>query len=121
MNREETKIRIDALIDEINNHNYNYYVLDNPIIEDYQYDLLMQELRKYEEEFPELVSPISPTQRVGGEASNTFDKVPHDVQMGSLQDVFSYEQVREFVIRCQDKVANAEFIVEPKIDGLSVS
>ncbi|NLP26592.1 MAG: NAD-dependent DNA ligase LigA [Clostridiales bacterium] len=121
MNREETKIRIDALIDEINNHNYNYYVLDNPIIEDYQYDLLIQELRKYEEEFPELVSPISPTQRVGGEASNTFDKVPHDVQMGSLQDVFSYEQVREFVIRCQDKVANAEFIVEPKIDGLSVS
>lgn len=121
MNREEAKIRIDALTEEINNHNYNYYVLDNPVIEDYEYDLLMQELKKLEEEFSEFVLPSSPTQRVGGEFSNTFNKVNHDVQMGSLQDVFSFEQVKEFIVRCQGKVTNAEFIVEPKIDGLSVS
>lgn len=121
MNKEEAKVRIEALTEEINNHNYNYYVLDNPVIEDYEYDLLMQELRRLEEEFPELVLPTSPTQRVGGEALNTFDKVIHDVQMGSLQDVFSFEQVKEFILRCQGKVTDAEFIVEPKIDGLSVS
>ena len=101
MNKEEGKVRIEALTEEINNHNYNYYVLDNPVIEDYEYDLLMQELRRLEEEFPELVLPTSPTQRVGGEALNTFDKVIHDVQMGSLQDVFSFEQVKEFILRCQ--------------------
>ena len=65
MNKEEAKDRIEALTEEINNHNYNYYVLDNPVIEDYEYDLLMQELRRLEEEFPELVLPTSPTQRVG--------------------------------------------------------
>ncbi|MGN0676435.1 MAG: NAD-dependent DNA ligase LigA [Ruminococcus sp.] len=102
-------------------YGYEYYVLDNPTVSDYEYDMLMQELKKLESDYPELVSPSSPTQRVGGTALNTFEKVIHTVQMGSLQDVFSFEQVREFVDKCRDNLKNPVFTVEPKIDGLSVS
>ncbi len=106
---------------EIEQHNYNYYVLDNPTIEDYEYDMKMQELKKLEEEYPELADENSPTQRVGGEALNQFEKIEHKVQMGSLQDVFSYEQVKAFTDRCVMDIVSPEFVVEPKIDGLSVS
>ncbi len=118
---DSVKDRIIALTDELNRHNYNYYVLDNPEIEDYEYDMKMQELKKLEEDYPELASDNSPTKRVGGEALNKFEKVSHSVQMGSLQDVFSFEQVKEFFERCVNTVKNPIFIVEPKIDGLSVS
>lgn len=121
MEPDIVKQRIKALTDELNMHNYNYYVLDNPAISDYEYDLKMQELKKLEEEYPQFALKDSPTQRVGGEALNQFEKVTHTVQMGSLQDVFSFEQVLAFTQRCRQGVKNPVFVVEPKIDGLSVS
>ena len=113
--------KVTKLRTEIEKHNHNYYVMDNPTIDDYAYDMLMQELKNLETEYPELADPNSPTQRVGGIALNTFEKVEHKVQMGSLQDVFSYEQVRSFTDRCFSEIHHPEFVVEPKIDGLSVS
>lgn len=113
--------KVKSLRAEIEQHNYNYYVMDNPTIDDYTYDMLMQELKKLETEYPELADPNSPTQRVGGEALNMFEKVEHKVQMGSLQDVFSLEQVKAFTERCEEAAANPIYVVEPKIDGLSVS
>lgn len=113
--------RVSELRNTIDRYNREYYVLDNPSVDDYTYDMLMLELKRLEEEYPEVYDPNSPTQRVGGEALNEFEKVEHKVQMGSLQDVFSYEQVRAFTDRCMTDVNSPEFVVEPKIDGLSVS
>lgn len=113
--------KVNKLRAEIEQHNYNYYVMDNPTVDDYTYDMLMLELKKLEADYPELADPNSPTQRVGGEALNDFEKVEHKVQMGSLQDVFSYEQVKAFTDRCSTEIAHPEYVVEPKIDGLSVS
>lgn len=121
MTKDKAMQRIEELTEIIEKHNHSYYVLDNPTVSDYEYDMLMQELKGLEAEYPELVLPSSPTQRVGGEALSKFEKVTHKVQMGSLQDVFSFEQLEEFVTRCQNTVENPLFIVEPKIDGLSVS
>lgn len=113
--------RINELRTTLEKYNYEYYVMDNPSVEDYTYDMMMQELKALEEKYPELSDPNSPTQRVGGEALNDFEKVEHKVQMGSLQDVFDFEQVRAFTERCQTEVSDPEYVVEPKIDGLSVS
>lgn len=113
--------KVNNLRAEIEQHNHNYYVMDNPTVDDYTYDMLMQELKNLEAEYPELADPNSPTQRVGGEALNLFEKVEHKVQMGSLQDVFSLEQVQAFTERCQDASSKPVYVVEPKIDGLSVS
>lgn len=113
--------RIDALITRLELLADAYYNQDNPIVDDYEYDMLMQELKSLEAEYPALLRPDSPTQRVGGKASGKFEKVSHTVQMGSLQDVFSYEQVRQFLARIQETIPNPVFTVEPKIDGLSVS
>lgn len=121
MTKDEAMQRIEELTEIIEKHNHSYYVMDNPTVSDYEYDMLMQELKGLEAEYPELVLPSSPTQRVGGEALSKFEKVTHKVQMGSLQDVFSFEQLEEFVTRCRNTVENPLFIVEPKIDGLSVS
>ena len=118
MNPEE---RIKQLRGELEKHNHSYYVLDDPTISDYEYDMMMQELIKLEEENPQFADPNSPSQRVGGEALNTFEKVTHTVQMGSLRDVFSTEQASEFITDCLNELNDAEFVVEPKIDGLSVS
>ena len=120
MNIEEVKKEIDSLIAEIEKHNYNYYVLDSPSIDDYEYDMLMQRLKLLESEYPQLAGENSPTQRVGGMALNTFAKVSHDVQMGSLQDVFSISEVLEFDKRVRQSIV-PKYVVEPKIDGLSVS
>ncbi len=113
--------RVNELRTTLEKYNYEYYVMDNPSVEDYTYDMMMQELKALEEKYPELADPNSPTQRVGGEALNDFEKVEHKVQMGSLQDVFDFEQVRAFTERCQTEVSDPEYVVEPKIDGLSVS
>lgn len=113
--------RVNELRAKLEQYNYEYYVMDNPSVEDYTYDMMMQELKALEEKYPELADPNSPTQRVGGEALNDFVKVEHKVQMGSLQDVFDFEQVKAFTDRCQTDVSKPEFVVEPKIDGLSVS
>ncbi len=121
MDKELASKRINELTDLINYHNKKYYIEDNPEIEDYEYDALMQELKSLEKQFPELITPYSPTQRVGGEPVSGFNKVTHKVQMGSLQDVFDFSQVEEFVNRIKIEVDNPVFTVEPKIDGLSVS
>ncbi len=121
MERSKAEERIKVLSAQLEQYNYEYYVQDRPSVDDYTYDTMMRELRALEEEFPDLLSPQSPTQRVGGTASNDFQKVSHAVQMQSLQDVFNYEQVADFVARCHAQYPDAQFSVEPKIDGLSVS
>lgn len=121
MDDKEALKRINELCDIINYHSRKYYIEDNPEIDDYEFDMLMNELRDLEQEHPSLVRPSSPTQRVGGAPVSSFSKVTHTVQMGSLQDVFSFAQVEEFVERIKSEVENPTFTVEPKIDGLSVS
>ena len=116
----DAKKRLDELKAIIEKANVNYYDLDAPTLEDDEYDALMRELRSIEQQFPELLTADSPSQRVGGSAQSTFEKVTHIVQMGSLQDVFDVEEVRDFVERVKENGA-VEFTVEPKIDGLSVS
>lgn len=120
MDIHEAKKRSEELRAVIEKHNHSYYDLDAPTIEDDEYDALMRELRQIEQDHPELKTPDSPTQRVGGTALNTFQKVTHAVQMGSLQDVFSESEVEDFIRRVEEQGAR-EFTVEPKIDGLSVS
>lgn len=119
---EQAKERHGKLSEEIEGYNYAYYVLDDPTIEDYRYDELMQEIYRLEKAYPELITPLSPSQRVGGMAESSFEKVQHAVQMGSLQDVFSIEEVREFDAKVRAALSDPPlYTVEPKIDGLSVS
>lgn len=120
MELKEAEKRAAELRAVIEKHNHNYYDLDNPTIEDDEYDALMRELRGIEQQYPELSTPDSPTHRVGGTVSSSFEKVLHVVQMGSLQDIFSEEEVRAFITAVMEQGAH-EFTVEPKIDGLSVS
>ena len=121
MDISQARKRAEELTELLDKYTYQYYVLDDPEVSDYEFDMLMQELKAIEAEYPELVSPSSPTQRVGGMASGKFAKVEHAVQMASLQDVFSLEQVEAFVERCNEQLTSSEYSVEPKIDGLSVS
>ncbi len=121
MTHDEAKLRIKDLTDDLLRMAHEYYDLDAPTAEDYEYDMKMQELRDLEAAFPDLLEPDSPTQRVQGVASGKFEKVTHAVQMASLQDVFSFEQVAAFVERIKESVEDPQFTVEPKIDGLSVS
>ena len=120
MDINEAKNRLSELKKIIEKANRNYYDLDAPTLEDDEYDALMRELRGIEQQFPELLTADSPSQRVGGSAQTTFEKVRHEVQMGSLQDVFDVSEVRDFFERVKAEGAD-EFTVEPKIDGLSVS
>ncbi len=104
-------------------HNYNYYVMDNPTISDFEYDALMQKLIRLEEENPQYADENSPTKRVGGAVLSQFDQVQHTVPMQSLGDVFSYDELMEFDGRVNQGLSGekCEYIVEMKIDGLSVS
>lgn len=120
MELTDAKKRIEELKTILERANHNYYDLDAPTLEDDEYDAFMRELCDLEKQFPELMTEDSPSQRVGGSAQTTFEKVRHEVQMGSLQDVFSTDEVRAFVERVQSEGAK-EFTVEMKIDGLSVS
>lgn len=120
--KNAAKRRIDELRELLAHHSYLYYVEDAPQISDYEYDKLFYELVALEEKYPEFDSPTSPTKRVGGKALDKFEKVTHAVRMGSLSDVFSYDEVRDFVAKTNEKLGKATvFSVEPKIDGLSVS
>ena len=122
MELKEAKKRIESLRTQLNYHSNRYYNMDDPEISDYDYDMMMNELKQLERDFPELVTPDSPTQHVGGQALlNLFEKVTHTVQMASLQDVFDKEELLAFDERCREKLDNPEYVVEPKIDGLSVS
>ena len=107
---------------EIEHHNKLYYVMDAPVISDYEYDMLMNQLKALEAEHPELVTPDSPTQRVGGMALSQFEPVQHQVPLESLTDVFSYEELFAFGDRMDTLLSEAhDYVVEPKIDGLSMS
>ena len=120
--KNAAKRRIDELRELLAHHSFLYYVEDAPQISDYEYDKLFYELVALEEKYPEFDSPTSPTKRVGGKALDKFEKVTHAVKMGSLADVFSYDEVRDFVAKTNEKLGKATvFSVEPKIDGLSVS
>ena len=107
---------------ELEYHNKLYYVLDAPVISDYEYDMLMQRLKKLEAEHPELITPDSPTQRVGGQALSQFEPVRHQVPLESLVDVFSHEELFAFGDRMDSLLDEThDYVVEPKIDGLSMS
>ncbi len=116
-----TNDRINELRDILNYHIEKYYNDDNPEIEDYEYDMLMRELKELEDKNPELITSDSPTHRVGGRADGQFEPVVHSVRMESLQDAFSYDELKDFDRRVGEAEKKANYIVEPKIDGLSVS
>ncbi len=115
--REEMK----QLRDTLNAHGYRYYVLDDPQISDYEYDHMLRRLEDLEHEHPEEITPDSPTQRVGGPALSEFAPVEHPVPLESLQDVFNGGEVEEFLERVAGTFPDAEYSVEPKVDGLSVA
>lgn len=118
MNEKE---RIIELTQKLNEANYRYYVLDDPNMLDFEYDRFLRELEDLEQEYPQLTRPDSPTLRVGGQALSKFDKVTHPVPLMSLQDVFSLEELEEFLTKILQDHPGTLFSVEPKIDGLSVA
>ena len=117
----DPKKRIEELSAILNEANYRYYVLDDPQMPDFEYDRLLRELEDLEASNPECALPDSPTKRVGGEALSKFEKVTHAVPLMSLQDVFSADELKEFVDRVHVSFPDALFSVEPKVDGLSVA
>ena len=121
MNVKEAEKRIQYLREQIIYNSKLYYENDAPVISDYEYDAMFRELSDLEEAFPELDSPTSPTKRVGGKALDKFEKFTHTVQMGSLTDVFSYDELSDFVKKTDAILGSTEYSIEPKIDGLSVS
>lgn len=117
--KEAQKLR-----DQINKHNYHYYVLDNPVISDNEWDALFQKLKKLEDQYPELITSDSPTQRVGAEPLKAFAQVQHDMPMLSLDNAFTEEDARDFDERIHDRLHTTkpiEYTCEPKLDGLAVS
>lgn len=121
MNLEEAGRLAKQLAEQISYHNRKYYVEDAPEIDDYEYDQLYRRLQQLEAEFPQLVTPDSPTQKVGGAALNRFSPVAHAVPMESLHDSFSEQELMEFDRRVRSAVGDPVYVVEPKFDGLSVS
>ncbi len=123
MNRQEAKARIETLREKIEYHNHRYYALDDPEISDGEYDNMMRELIQLEEAFPEMVTPDSPSQRVGGEPLDKFKKVPHEVPMLSLENAESQNDLLEFHQRIQKQVdvSTIKYVSELKIDGLALS
>ena len=114
---------IQNLTNELERHNYLYYVLDNPEIQDFEYDQMLRRLEALEKAHPELALPNSPTRRVGGQPLSQFEQVVHPVPLESLQDVFSFEELEEFDAKLRESLEDAavEYSVEPKVDGLSVA
>ena len=117
----EAKERIAQLVNILQEANYKYYVLDDPTMPDFEYDRLLRELEDLENAHPALILPESPTQRVGGAALSKFEKVTHPVPLMSLQDVFSAEELEDFLRKTLDSYPESVFSVEPKVDGLSVA
>lgn len=122
MDQQQAQKEIEALREVLNQYGYEYYVLDKPSVPDVEYDQKLQELRKLEEEFPELVTQDSPTQRVGGEPLEAFQKVEHKVPMLSLGNAFNEQDLRDFAKRAaQGTDEPVSFVCELKIDGLAIS
>src|SRR5246127_785315 len=130
MSTEQAKQRIEQLAKEIEQHNYNYYVLDNPTIKDYDFDMLLEELIKLEKEHPEYLSPNSPSQRVGGQITKEFKTVKHKYAMLSLANSYSKDDLKDFDERVKKGLgitttdlfsSGVEYVCELKFDGLSIS
>ncbi|MBR7092989.1 MAG: NAD-dependent DNA ligase LigA [Clostridia bacterium] len=121
MDREQAKNRIAQLNEQIEYHSRRYYDMDDPEIEDDAFDALTRELRELEKAYPDLIAPDSYTQKVHGSADHRFEPVQHEVPLDSLQDVFSYAELREFDMRVRQTVPHPVYVIEPKIDGLSVA
>lgn len=117
----DVRAEIEQLRQELNGHNYAYYVLDDPKISDFEYDKLLRRLEELESAHPELITPDSPTQRVGGQPAEGFAQVEHRVPLESLQDVFSFDELADFDRKMRESVETVEYVVEPKVDGLSVA
>lgn len=123
MNDKQTLDRLEYLISEVNYHNYRYHVLDDPVISDYEYDQLLVELRRIEAAHPEWITPDSPTQRAGGIPAERFSRVSHPAPIMSLANAFDGDDVRAWykrLFRMDERVADTEYVVEPKFDGLTV-
>lgn len=121
MTHEEAKKKIDELRETLRYHADLYYRKDAPEISDFEYDRLFRELEELEAQYPEFDDPTSPTRRVGGAVLSQFEEVQHTVPMGSLTDVFSYEELEDYLAKTEEVVSGAYYSVEPKVDGLSVS
>ena len=122
--RTDAEARVVELRALIENHNHRYYVLDDPEVSDAEYDRLMLELRALEKEFPDLVTPDSPTQRVGATPSSAFGVVTHRVPMLSLENAFTEEDLADFDRRVRERLGvegEVEYAAEPKLDGLAVT
>ena len=118
---DEIVKRIKELTKLVERYNYHYYVLDDPLVSDYEYDRVNHELMDLEREYPQYIQPNSPSFRIGGSTYNTFAQVQHTVRMDSLQDVFSFDEIREFDQQVRETVGDVTYVIEHKIDGLSVS
>ena len=126
MNKKQAKERIEELRKQVEYHAKKYYDDDKPEISDFEYDMLMVELRNLEKEYPEFQSKESLTQKVGGHVKEGFTKVTHEVPLQSLQDVFSIEEVEEWVEKIgqkarENEIKDVRYVVETKIDGLSAA
>jgi DNA ligase (NAD+) len=122
MDYKTAKIKIQELTDQLNDHNYRYYIQAKPVVSDYDFDMLLEELTRLEKEFPELALPDSPTKRVGGEITKEFKQVRHVYPMLSLSNTYSEEEIREFDNRIKKTIENpVEYICELKYDGVSIS
>jgi len=121
MKKQEAKKKIDRLRKEIAIHNHKYYVENNPVISDYEFDQLLKKLEALEEHFPDLITPDSPTQRVGGKPLEGFETVKHKVAMLSLDNTYTYDELREFDERVKKHVIDVSYVIEPKIDGAGVA
>ena len=123
MNAQDLNLRIEELKKEINYHNYRYYVLDAPVISDLEYDRLVIELKEIEAKHPEWITPDSPSQRTGAEPSEKFNKVSHPKPILSLANAFTENDIQAWYDRLRkldDRITKTSFIVEPKIDGLTI-
>ena len=123
MKEADAKARIDELRAEIEKHDYHYYVLDDPIVPDAEYDRLMRELQALEKDFPDLVTDDSPSQRVSGQPMEGFEEVRHRTPMLSLANAFSEEEIRQFHDRVLKglEVEHVDYVAEPKLDGVAIS
>jgi DNA ligase (NAD+) len=121
MKKKEAEKEIENLRKQIRHHDRKYYVEDNPEISDYEYDQLVKKLEELEGQYPNLITPDSPTQRVSGEPANEFPNVEHKIQMLSLDNTYNFDELREFHKRVRKKIPECKYVVEPKIDGLGVA
>jgi DNA ligase (NAD+) len=122
MNEQEVKIRIKELTDLINQYNYNYYTLSQPTVSDFDFDMMLKELEKLEQQYPDYAEPNSPTQKVGGHITKNFIQVKHKYPMLSLGNTYSEEELKDFDERVRKSIGyNFEYVVELKFDGLAIS